>query len=478
MPKPFKVQFTRALPTDAEIVEHDGKPHVRLREKGRTVLYPLTKGGRKYLRPSARWYFELRTPDGRRRRVKGFRDLRATEQRAAELERRAERGEVGLIDPHARRPLSEHLTDYAAHLEAKGDTAGHVKHTASRLTALFAGCGFTMIAELNAGKVAGRLNALRRGGEPVAVPPGELFAPAAVARLLGIGGASLPSAVRRMSLPPASGNGKARRYPRATVEALAAIRAKRCGPETVNHYVRAAKGFTRWLVRTGRLSANPFQTLTLVNAKADVRRGRRELTPHELRRLFAAARASAVSLRGLSGVDRAALYSLAAGTGFRVNALANLTPADFDFASGTVTLPARFNKSRKVKVQPLPPDVAAAVATYAAGRPAGEPLWGGTWAERAADMIRADLKTAGIPYAVPGPDGPRFADFHALRHSYLTMFGRSGVDLRTAQELAGHSSPVLTARYSHRNLADLTADAAKLTGFAAGTDPAGGGRLL
>src|SRR5262249_50887720 len=61
----------------------------------------------------------------------------------------------------------------------------------------------------------------------------------------------------------------------------------------------------------------------------------------------------------------------------------------------------------------------------------------------------------GIPFTVEGPDGPEHADFHALRHSYLTMGARAGIDLRTLQELAGHSTPVLTARYSHRRLHDL-----------------------
>jgi hypothetical protein len=70
-------------------------------------------------------------------------------------------------------------------------------------------------------------------------------------------------------------------------------------------------------------------------------------------------------------------------------------------------------------------------------------------------MLRIDLDAAGIPYAVEGPDGPEYADFHALRHSYLTLGGRSGIDLRTLQELAGHSTPMLTARYSHRRLYDL-----------------------
>src|SRR5262249_25088343 len=48
-----------------------------------------------------------------------------------------------------------------------------------------------------------------------------------------------------------------------------------------------------------------------------------------------------------------------------------------------------------------------------------------------------------------------YADFHALRHTFITSLGRAGVELRTAQELAGHSSPIQTARYSHRRLHDL-----------------------
>ena len=90
--------------------------------------------------------------------------------------------------------------------------------------------------------------------------------------------------------------------------------------------------------------------------------------------------------------------------------------------------------------------------------PKHSPVWGGTWASgcTGAEMLRRDLDAVGISYAVDGPDGPQYAaDFHSLRHTYLTMLGRNGVDLRTAQELAGHSTPLLTARYSHRRLYDL-----------------------
>src|SRR5262245_33455369 len=84
---------------------------------------------------------------------------------------------------------------------------------------------------------------------------------------------------------------------------------------------------------------------------------------------------------------------------------------------------------------------------------------------RGAEMLRLDLEAASIPYVVDGPDGPLYADFHSLRHSFITALGRGGVELRTAQELAGHSSPALTARYAHRRLYDLAGAVEKLPRF-------------
>jgi hypothetical protein len=77
-------------------------------------------------------------------------------------------------------------------------------------------------------------------------------------------------------------------------------------------------------------------------------------------------------------------------------------------------------------------------------------------------MLRGDLAAASIPYAVEGTDGPLYADFHALRHTYLTLGGRAGIDLRTLQELAGHCTPNLIACYSHRRLYDRQGAVEKL----------------
>lgn len=174
--------------------------------------------------------------------------------------------------------------------------------------------------------------------------------------------------VKRYGLA-ADGNGKARRYPTATVERLLALAGRGSGIETVNHYIRAVRGFMRWMMKVKRVGSNPLDTLTLLNAKVDTRRHRRELAEVEVRTLLPATRTSKRVFRGLT----------AAATGFRASALANLTPPDFDLSAAvpTVTLAARFNKSKKAKVQPLPPDVAAALTVYLASRRTSAPVWRG-----------------------------------------------------------------------------------------------------
>ncbi len=107
-------------------------------------------------------------------------------------------------------------------------------------------------------------------------------------------------------------------------------------------------------------------------------------------------------------------------------------------------------------------DVVEALRCYLVGKAPNLTIWCGTWRTKAAELLRIDLEAAGNPYAVEGPDGPEYADFHALRHTYLTLGGRSGIDLRTAQELAGHSTPTLTARYMHVRLHDVAGAVDKL----------------
>ncbi len=465
--------FTKPVPAGAAILEKDGAPAFAewLDAGGKRRRAPVvrTQRGLRLRCQTKRYYVEWTDASGRRRCTKGYTDRKATEQLAAELERKAARGAAGLLDPfegHGARPLAEHLADYRRELESRDNAPRYVELALSRLAELCGGCGFLSTRDLDAGGAGDWLASRRRDPSRPALPAGkEWFTLKEGAAAVGVKPASFGTAVARARLA-AEGNGKARRFPRATVEALLDARGRGMSAETANQYLRQLKSFASWLVRSGRLAANPFLNLEAGNAALDRRHDRRELAEGELRRLLAAARSSGRPFRGLSGEERFHLYLVAITTGFRAGGLASLTPESFDLDGEvpTVTLGARDDKSRRGKVQPLPADVADLLRPYLAGKPAGEPIWPGSWARLrvAAHMLRLDLAEANIPYAIDGPDGKLFADFHALRHSYLTLLGRSGVDLRTAQELAGHSSPELTARYTHRRLHDLAGAVGKL----------------
>ena len=54
--------------------------------------------GRKRIKKSLCWYIEFKDQRGKTRRVRAYRDLAATRQKAAELERQAARCDAGLAD--------------------------------------------------------------------------------------------------------------------------------------------------------------------------------------------------------------------------------------------------------------------------------------------------------------------------------------------------------------------------------------------
>ena len=370
------------------------------------MTVPLTKKGDRIRLLSAKWYGEYVDGDDITQRVPLSTDKTSAQQMLAELVRRAELERSGVRDPfrdHRKRPLTAHRDDWEASLRANNRDDDYVKLKLARLNAILDGCRFVFTADLAANRLELVLAKLRQAKGPE-VP-----------------GLSI---------------------------------------QTSNDYLQAAKQFTRWLVENDRLDLNPFARLKGGNVKLDRRHNRRDLPPAEMSKLLVATRESNRAFRGLSGEDRFHLYLTAFSTGFRSSELATLTPESFALAGNppTATLAAEFTKNRRPATQPLPPEVVAALRDFLSGRSAGTPVWAGTWSDRSADMLKVDLAAAGIPYEVEGPDGPLFADFHALRHSFITMLERAGISPKTAQVLARHSDVRLTLqRYTHKTLRDLGA---------------------
>jgi integrase len=368
---------------------------------------------------SKRWTIQWVDAEGARRTRVAFTDRQRSEQLAAKLEREAHEVRVGLVDPkdrrladEAARPIEDQVGDYRRYLAGKGSTAKHVAATASQILEVCRRC-----------------------------------------RARAIGGL-IPSRV---------------------AEALASLEAEGRSARTVNAHRQAIRAFARWLWLDGRARSFDLGLIRARNEEVDVRRGRRALTDLEVAALVAAAaggdpigvrfsekRISKGRGRGwarvpshvLAGPERAMLYLVAMGTGFRASELASLKPGSFHLGASapSIVVEASFSKRRRRDEQPIRPDLAAALRPFLAGRPPAEPVW--ILPEKPGPMLlRKDLEAAGIPWR---DDEGRYADFHALRHTYITNIARSGAKVKALVTLARHSDPRLTLRrYAHLGLADL-----------------------
>lgn len=163
----------------------------------------------------------------------------------------------------------------------------------------------------------------------------------------------------------------------------------------------------------------------------------------------------------------------------RASELASLTPASFDFDddSPTVRIDAASEKSRRGDVIPLPPDLVELLQPWLKTMPPTKRLWPGKWAQHkhASKFVQRDLKAARDEWLREATDPAereardksdflnyrnndnQQADFHSLRHTYLSRLGRSGASPKVKQKLARHSTVELTlGRYTHAGLFDLS----------------------
>lgn len=386
-----------------------------------TVYKTAADRGKKTARWMVAWTDEL----GQRRTRRGYTDKALSERLARQLEDEARARRDGTIDvavermaAHARAPLESHLGDYERAMQAKGNTADHTKQALKNIR--FA----AKIAEWKT--------------------------------IADIDHASLDLSIDR-------------------------LRTAKKSHATINHHIRSSKAFSRWLLSNHRLARDPLVGVKLLNVAADRRGGRRALDDEELAALLRiAAEVPSVTVehryirkagpnkgdlrrgtRTFTIERRDLLYLLAASTGLRFSEIKSLTPASFDSVSDpkTVTVEASYSKRRRRDVQPMRDDIAEAMRPFVEAAPKREPLWP-KLPDEIARVMAKDLEVAGVPVT---DDAGRVADFHALRHTFITRLARSGVTPKVAQALARHSTITLTMdRYAHVALADTSKALASL----------------
>ena len=160
----------------------------------------------------------------------------------------------------------------------------------------------------------------------------------------------------------------------------------------------------------------------------------------------------------MTGPARALCYRLAASTGLRYSEIASIRPASFDWKAPSVTVAAAYTKNGDPATLPLPSDLADDLAPYVATlAPADARLPAAR--RKGAEMLRADLEAAGIPYL---DASGLFFDFHALRCQTATLADAAGVSPRVVQRLMRHSTLELTGRYTRPRAVDIEAAASML----------------
>ena len=151
----------------------------------------------------------------------------------------------------------------------------------------------------------------------------------------------------------------------------------------------------------------------------------------------------------------AAVLELFYATGIRVSELCGLDPVHLDLGRRTVRVRGKGDKERTVPVGV--PALAAVDRWLAAGRPALATAASGPALFLGARGGRLDPRTARriVHQRLREAGATRDTGPHGIRHSAATHLLEGGADLRSVQEILGHSSPATTQIYTHVSIERL-----------------------
>ncbi len=320
------------------------------------------KSGKRIRKQSACWYIDYKATGGTRKRVKAFKDKQATAQLAAKLEKEAELADAGIVDKykeHRKRPLREHLEDFRASLQAKGNTKEYCNLTYHRVERVCSGCKFIFWDDISASDVQLYIADLRERGD--------------------------------------------------------------VSQKTSNYYLQAVKQFCNWMLRDRRAGGeSPLKHLDAIKVTDET--NRKALTPDEMINLLEATE-TAPKRFGMAGHERATLYRFAAYTGIRANEIRSLTASSFDLDKRNVKVEAAYSKRRREDVLQLRKDTTEAMREFLKAKTPNAKVFNLPSKYRMADMVRADLECAGIDWQDNGDGVIDFHSLRHCTASLLAASG-------------------------------------------------------
>ena len=224
-------------------------------------------------------------------------------------------------------------------------------------------------------------------------------------------------------------------------------------PRTLHRKLSSLKSFFKFLMRQGRLKANPAATLTApkMNKRLPV-----FVAEQAMQDLFS----GIVFPEGWEGILHETILKLFYATGMRLSELVHLKMSQIDFGKQSIKILGKGNKERVI---PFTADLSAVLQRYVQER-------------------SKQLEIEAVPPFFVREDGkpltPRSIQYfvkkylaqvttlerkspHVLRHSFATHLMNHGADLNAVKELLGHSSLASTQVYTHTTIEQLKAIHAK-----------------
>ena len=234
----------------------------------------------------------------------------------------------------------------------------------------------------------------------------------------------------------------------AHVAALRSQLAERFAPATANKYLSAIRQVARQAWLLGLMPGEDYQRIAAVgNVKGSRLPAGRALDAGELTALFGACTDGTAA-----GARDAAAFAMMFGCGLRRAEAIAAAVADYDPESGAIRIVGKGNRERQVYATNggkraldawlaargnAPGPILCPVGKGANGQP--RPGSGMTAAAIVKRLARR-ARQAGIGECSP----------HDLRRSFVSAALEGGADIAMVQRLAGHASPVTTARYDRR----------------------------
>jgi len=212
-------------------------------------------------------------------------------------------------------------------------------------------------------------------------------------------------------------------------------------PRTTARLLSSLRRFYRYLVREGRISADP-------TARIDTPRIGRPL-PDSLSEEEVETLLGAPDVGEALGLRDRAMLELLYACGLRVSELVNLAMEQLDLTQGVVRLMGKGSKERLVPLGEEASDwlqryITGARPELAAGASA-RPLF---ITRRGQAMTRQAFWYRLRHYAVKSGINKNLSP-HTLRHAFATHLLNHGADLRVVQMLLGHSDLSTTQIYTH-----------------------------